>query len=339
MKAHRSGLIISALTICALYLVDATASAQRAAHQPRPHSAESRPVVPHGTPACGDVFSFQVLLDRAGFSPGEIDGAAGPNFQHALAAWREAHHLAAGTHPDCESWHALGTETKWVPVTTTYTITEADTAGPFVEDIPEELTKQAALPALGYRSAIEKLGERFHMSPVLLRKMNAGAGFTAGETIQVANVQPFDAATKPSTDPAAANASVRVTRDDSSLRVTRPDGTLIFFAPVTTGSEHDPLPPGDWKVVGVGWYPPFNYNPDLFWDAKPGDTKATIKPGPNNPVGVTWIDLSREHYGLHGTPEPGNIGHTESHGCVRLTNWDAAHLVSLVKVGTPVLFR
>ena len=121
--------------------------------------------------------------------------------------------------------------------------------------------------------------------------------------------------------------------EESALRVTRADGTLVFFAPVTSGSEHDPLPPGDWKVTSVGWHPVFHYNPDLFWDAKPRETKATIKPGPNNPVGVVWIESSLEHYGLHGTPEPSNIGHTESHGCVRLTNWDAARLAALVQAG------
>jgi len=113
----------------------------------------------------------------------------------------------------------------------------------------------------------------------------------------------------------------------------------VFYAPVTTGSEHDPLPVGDWKVLGTQWHPVFHYNPSLFWDAKAKDTRADIKPGPNNPVGVVWVALSKEHYGLHGTPEPGNVGHTESHGCVRLTNWDAARVAALVKPGTPVLFR
>jgi lipoprotein-anchoring transpeptidase ErfK/SrfK len=108
---------------------------------------------------------------------------------------------------------------------------------------------------------------------------------------------------------------------------------------VTTGSEHDPLPPGDWKVTAVSWHPAFHYNPDLFWDAKAGDERATLKPGPNNPVGIVWIDVNIEHYGIHGTPEPANVGHTESHGCVRLTNWDAARLAALVHPGTPVLFR
>ena len=104
-------------------------------------------------------------------------------------------------------------------------------------------------------------------------------------------------------------------------------------------ASHDPLPIGEWKVTGVQKNPSFHYNPDLFWDAEPSHSKATIPPGPNNPVGVVWIDLSKEHYGLHGTPEPGNIGHTESHGCVRMTNWDAARVAALVKPGTPVLFR
>ena len=113
----------------------------------------------------------------------------------------------------------------------------------------------------------------------------------------------------------------------------------MFFAPVSSGSVHDPLPPGDWKVTGVGWHPVFHYNPELFWDATSTDEKATIKAGPNNPVGVVWIALNLEHYGLHGTPEPANLGRTESHGCVRLTNWDAARVAALVKAGTSVTFK
>jgi lipoprotein-anchoring transpeptidase ErfK/SrfK len=114
---------------------------------------------------------------------------------------------------------------------------------------------------------------------------------------------------------------------------------VMFFAPVTTGSVHDPLPTGDYKILGLSWRPTFHYNPDLFWDAKEGDEKATIKAGPNNPVGIVWIALSLEHYGIHGTPEPGRVGHAESHGCVRLTNWDAARVAALVKPGTAVQFR
>ena len=299
---------------------------------------------------CGDVLSFQVLLDRQGFSSGEIDGMTGANFTHALSAFQQARHLPTSGQPDCETWRAVGGDSAGSnanatggnsagPTTVSYTITAEDVKGPFTKTIPKDLVAQAALPALGYRSALEKLGERFHASPALLQRMNRGSQFAAGGVIQVPAVQPFDADVKPKVDPSAMDITIQVSRDESSMRATHADGTLAFFAPVTTGSEHDPLPAGEWKVTSVGWHPAFHYNPDLFWDAKATQTKATIKPGPNNPVGVVWIDLSLEHYGLHGTPEPGNVGHTESHGCVRLTNWDAARLVSLVKPGTPVLFR
>ena len=114
---------------------------------------------------------------------------------------------------------------------------------------------------------------------------------------------------------------------------------MVFFAPVTTGSQHDPLPIGKWKVTGVQQMPAFHYNPDLFWDASPAQSKAKIPPGPNNPVGVAWIDLSKPHYGIHGTPEPSQIGHVQSHGCVRMTNWDVRRVVGWAKPGTLVVFQ
>ena len=113
----------------------------------------------------------------------------------------------------------------------------------------------------------------------------------------------------------------------------------MSFYVATTGSEHDPLPLGDWKILGVAWNPKFHYSPNLFWDAKKTDGKATIQPGPNNPVGVVWIQLSKEHYGIHGTPHPGQVGHAYSHGCIRLTNWDAIELAEMVKPGTPATLR
>jgi lipoprotein-anchoring transpeptidase ErfK/SrfK len=169
--------------------------------------------------------------------------------------------------------------------------------------------------------------------------MNHGAKFATGERIKVPAVMPFDPDVKPVRDTAAGEITIHVSRADSALTATRADGTVVFFAPVTSGSQHDPLPVGDYKVTGVAWRPLFHYNPTLFWDANPKDQKATLKAGPNNPVGLVWIDLNLEHYGLHGTPEPGRIGLTESHGCVRLTNWDAVRVAGLVKMGTPVLFR
>jgi lipoprotein-anchoring transpeptidase ErfK/SrfK len=129
-----------------------------------------------------------------------------------------------------------------------------------------------------------------------------------------------------------------VRKGSSDLTVTDGPGKVLMYAPVTTGSGRDPLPIGEWKVTGVQKDPKFNYNPDLFWDADPKHSKATIPAGPNNPVGVVWVDISRPHYGLHGTPEPATVGKTSSHGCVRLTNWDALKLAALVRPGVKVVF-
>lgn len=305
------------------------ASAQRRAHR------ERQPIVlPYG-----DVTALQVFLDRQGFSPGEIDGTLGPNLTRALKAFQSAKRLAASGTPDCDTWRALGGDGEESSIAP-YRITAEDVKGPFTPSIPRELPDQASLPSLSYRSALELLAERFHASPRLLQQLNAGAGFQEGDLISVPAVTPFILPQKPAPDPAAAaDIVIEVSGEQSAVRAMRADGTLVFFAPVTSGSTHDPLPPGDWQVRSVSWNPVFNYNPDLFWDADPTDVKATIPKGPNNPVGVVWIGLDLEHYGLHGTPEPSRIGHTASHGCVRLTNWDAARLASLVRRGTLVRFR
>ena len=131
---------------------------------------------------------------------------------------------------------------------------------------------------------------------------------------------------------------VVVSKSEGTLKAFDGDNKLVALFTVTSGSEHDPLPLGNWKINGISHNPPFNYNPDLFWDAEPGDKKAKLPPGPNGPVGVVWIDLSKEHYGIHGTPEPQTIGRAQSHGCVRLTNWDAARLAQMVSTGTKVEF-
>ncbi len=131
---------------------------------------------------------------------------------------------------------------------------------------------------------------------------------------------------------------ITVRESSSDLDVTDASGRVVMYAPVTTGSENDPLPIGEWKVKGVQFNPKFHYNPELFWDADPTHSKTVLAPGPNNPVGLVWIDLSKPHYGIHGTPEPSTVGRTESHGCIRLTNWDALKLAGLVKPGTKVVF-
>jgi len=269
----------------------------------------------------------QVMLDRAGFSPGEIDAVPGTSTERALEAYTKA-----------------GGKTEALPADalTPYTITEQDTAGPFTPSIPAEMMDMANLPSLGYTSALEMLGERFHASPALLKRLNPSAAFAAGETITVPNVASVAPVGPPpgrqsdSGNPALTTVTVR--KSTSDLVVTDNSGTTLMYAPVTTGSEHDPLPIGEWKVTGVQRDPKFHYNPALFWDAEAKDSKATIPPGPNNPVGVVWVDITRPHYGLHGTPEPSKIGKTESHGCVRLTNWDALDLASMVHKGEPVEF-
>lgn len=300
-----------------------------------------------------DPLQLQVMLDRAGFSPGAIDGKMGANTRKAL-----------------ELFNSSGMQQPpSVAPTTTYRITAEDMAGPFIERLPQDMMESAQLPSLGYTSVVEELAERFHTTPAFLQQLNRGVNFAPDQEIQVPNVEPMVLPTETTSilepkQPTARgqrggsqNASqpigtsgtqesvekpklvVSVSRSSSALTVTDATGRVVLYAPVTTGSTHDPLPIGEWKVTSIWFNPVFNYNPDLFWDAEPTHTKATLKPGPNNPVGVVWINLSKEHYGLHGTPEPATIGRTQSHGCVRLTNWDALRLAALAKPGTPVIFE
>ena len=281
--------------------------------KPKPRGAEATDMLP-----------TQVLLDRAGFSPGEIDGRGGRNTQNAIAAFEKA---TGTTMAD-----AIAATTD--PPTISYTITPEDAAAPTVPNIPEDMMEKAKLKRLDYSSLVEMLAERFHASPAVLKRLNPTAKFAAGEQITVPNVNVVsDAEGKP-----LPNIQVRVSKGASTLQVIDGTGKVLMHAPVTSGSQHDPLPIGSWTVTAVARNPSFNYNPDLFWDADPKHAKAKIPPGPNGPVGLVWIDISKPHYGLHGTPEPGTVGHTSSHGCVRLTNWDALKLASMVGKGTKVEF-
>jgi lipoprotein-anchoring transpeptidase ErfK/SrfK len=283
------------------------------------------------------VLAAQVMLDRAGFSPGEIDGRAGPNVRKAVAAFQKSRGLRESGNIDGTTAQRLHEEAGQQPAVVTYILTEADVAGPFQPDIPKDLVAQSKLDALWYRNALEALGEKFHASPALLQTLNTSVTFaSAGEQVIVPNIATTED-TKNTNEAAAVR--IVVTKRTSALTVEDEHGRVLFYAPVTTGSSHDPLPIGNWKVTGIQQMPAFHYNPELFWDANPSHSKAKIPPGPNNPVGVAWIDITKEHYGIHGTPEPSTVGHVQSHGCVRMTNWDVLRVLAWAKPGTPVIFQ
>jgi lipoprotein-anchoring transpeptidase ErfK/SrfK len=318
-------------TLLIYFALGTAAFAQAPVNPARPDSGRQAQ-----TPAESDVLAAQVMLDRAGFSPGEIDGRAGANLKRASAAFQASRNLPVSGRIDEPTAKRLTQEFGEQPLVITYTLTAADVAGPFQPDIPKDLAEQAKLPALSYRTPLEALAEKFHASPALLQSLNAGQTFErAGDQVIVPNVADT-AVPKPA---AVSRATIVVTKATSALTVEDQDGRVVFHAPVTTGSKHDPLPIGKWKVTGVEQLPAFHYNPDLFWDANPSHSKARIAAGPNNPVGVAWIDLSKEHYGIHGTPEPSTIGHMQSHGCVRMTNWDVRRLLEWARPGTLVIFR
>ncbi|MDB5438567.1 MAG: murein L,D-transpeptidase [Caulobacteraceae bacterium] len=294
-----------------------------------------------------DALGVQVALDVAGFSPAAIDGRMGKLTVMALSGFQAARGLEVTGLADAPTLQALAAGTGSQSVT----LTEADVAGPFVKRIPASAPAQAKLKALSYTSVQEALAEKYHTTPALLRSLNPGASFAAGSTITVPAVALPASAEAGTTDWDAALASLSVAKtqpkaariivdkSEKNVRVYDAAGALIAQFPATLGSSHDPLPLGDWKILGVSKLPPFNYDPNLFWDAKPKDAKAKLPPGPNGPVGVVWIDLSKDHYGIHGTPNPESIGRAESHGCIRLTNWDAARLAQMVSPSLPITLQ
>ena len=294
-----------------------------------------------------------MLLDRLGFSPGLIDGHSGALLVRAIKGFQEARRLDRTGRLDEATKRALAPYSV-TPGTIEVTLSQADVAGPFVGPIPDDPAEQAKLPAMGYSDAMEELAERYHTSRQTLVALNSpDTPLTAGTRIKVPNVRPgavnYPADLRPdwkailvqlsvsSDQPKAAK--VVVDKSDGVLRVYDDGGKLVAQFPATMGSTHDPLPIGNWKIQGTSYLPTFHYNPDLFWDAKATDTKETLQPGPNGPVGVVWMDLDKDHYGIHGTATPETIGRTTSHGCIRLTNWDAARLSLMVKSGTPAVFQ
>ncbi|WP_229207520.1 MULTISPECIES: L,D-transpeptidase family protein [unclassified Duganella] len=300
----------------ALSAADTLSAAQRA-----------KPVTPKSSGP--HVLRAQVLLDRAHFSPGEMDGAYGSNMHHAIRGFQKLRQLPVSGNIDATTWKEL--ERDQAPVLDVYTVTAKDVAGPY-KPVPSDMAGKARLPTLGYASLAEALGERFHCSPELLRRLNPGKKLDkVGEQLLVPAIS--------SIKPLPKAASVLVDAKEGTLTLLDAGGMPFAQFPASTGSKHDPLPEGRWTVLGVATNPEYRYNPKLFWDAKAGDTKARIAPGPNNPVGLAWIELSIDHYGIHGTPEPGKIGKTQSHGCIRLTNWDVLQVVRSLGRGAAVLLQ
>jgi lipoprotein-anchoring transpeptidase ErfK/SrfK len=272
----------------------------------------------------------QVLLDRARFSPGEIDGKTGDNFKTAMTAFAAAKGLKTNGDLTEEVWQALNL-TSSGSILEEYTISAEDLRGPFVRDIPADLEKMKELPLLSYRSLREKLAEKFHMSEELLQLLNPGKRFdAAGDRIVVANIDQRESVEKA--------ARIEVDKTAQVLRVFGRDQKLQATYPATVGSEEKPAPSGRLTVTGISKNPTYRYDPKFAFKGVRATKPFTINPGPNSPVGVVWIGLSSEGYGIHGTPDPSKVGKSESHGCVRLTNWDALRVANAMRKGTPVDF-
>lgn len=299
----------------------------------------------------GTVFHAQVLLDRAGFSPGVIDGEAGISLEAAIKGFQEARGLQVNGQLDQATRQALLQDK--APSTRRLRIDESDAQGPFVGQIPKDPAEQAEMERLAYRNLLEKIAEKFHTTPATIIALNKPTqSLRAGSVLVLPNVLPQSRNYKNVKGDVAqllsdlnVNAEqpkasrVVVDKSDKVVRVFGEGDKLVAQFPATMGSEKDPLPLGNWKVNSVAFNPPFKYQPKLFWDVEDSEEEQLLPPGPNGPVGIVWIDLSKEHIGIHGTNAPETIKRAESHGCVRLTNWDAARLTQMVGNGMQVIFQ
>ena len=312
-----------------------------------------------GSPIKGDIFHAQVLLDLAGFSPGVIDGREGTSLKQAIRGFQEASGLDVSGVLDPATRQALLRESR--PSTVTVKLTPDDIGGPFTFPLPADPEDQAKLDRLNYRNMLEKVAERYHTTPETVVALNGPDRLIGvGQALRLPNVVPASsdyagamekqgdllamlnvAADQPHGDYVIVDKSegtLKVYEGEFPSGTAKADGKLVAQFPVTTGSSHDPLPLGSWKVTTYSFLPPFNFQPDLFWDVADDKAEHKLPPGPNGPVGVAWLDLTKEHYGIHGTSEPQTIDKTQSHGCLRLTNWDVMRLSRMMKPGFQAKF-
>ncbi|SFI83777.1 MULTISPECIES: L,D-transpeptidase [Phyllobacterium] len=285
--------------------------------------------LPKGQGAKAKIAAIQVLLDRIGVSPGVIDGHKGGNVDKAVAAFEEM--TGQQFDPLNDDGINASLEQTGGPAFVSYTITSEDAAYPFVASIPEDYGHKAQLERMAFTSVTEMLAERFHMDETYLKEINPGINFnTPGVSIQVAN---------PGQNAGGAVTRIIADKGRKQVRGYNAEGRLIVAYPATIGSTDTPSPSGTVQVERIALNPNYTYNPKLNFKQGENDKVLTIPPGPNGPVGTVWIALSKPTYGIHGTPEPSKIGKTNSHGCVRLTNWDATELSKMVQKGVTVEFQ
>jgi lipoprotein-anchoring transpeptidase ErfK/SrfK len=276
------------------------------------------------------VIKAQVQLDRAGFSPGEINGRLDENTRKALAGFAASHQVATKGGIDPDLWNALSAQSD-TPVLTRYVIAPEDVRGPFLKKLPAKLEAMKDLERLSYTGPREELAEKFHMSEQLLSTLNPGQSFDqAGASIVVADV---------AGERTGKVVRIEIDKKEHLLRAYGADDELVAVFPASIGSREKPAPSGSFKVTSITHNPTYRYNPAYAFKGVKAKQPFTIRPGPNNPVGTVWIALSAQGgYGIHGTPDPANVGKTASHGCIRLTNWDAERLAGMIRRGVAVAF-
>lgn len=294
---------------------------------------------PVSVPIKGDVagpsvLKTQVYLDRVHFSVGALDGRWGRNSAIAVWWYQRTHGLESTGAVDEGTFRALAAAAGAPPAVVAHTLTADDVKGPFVS-IPEDIYEKEKLDCLCYESLPEKLAERFHTTQEFLERLNPDVKLSElaeGQSIVIPNVREQMSTDQP--DIARIVVSIR----GNTFNGYDANGNVVFHAPTTVGSKYDPSPKDTTTVKSIVQDPHFHYQPTLFHEVPDSDPEAHLSPGPNSPVGVVWIALSKPHFGIHGTSDPDSIGYASSHGCVRLANWDAEEVSHRVAPGVPVEF-